>query len=354
MLHSNQCYICTFNIRTAVVHDTQWQQQKKHQSKSSQPRNNNNSNNYQHLPDGDNGDGIRNPHPKHLVPDKYWAQRKRLFAKYDEGIQIEHGEMWYSITPECIATHVASRVVDTVQSRKKKKKDDDDDDTANNPMVVVDAFCGCGGNTIAFGLKDNVKVIAVDNDLNRLRMAANNAKVYGVHHENVVFVHADVLDVLSSYSKGVRCRKVSGGSTEETSCGYRIGGLGLLPECIDAIFLSPPWGGMGYNNDTFHPNSCIGIESHCNDGDVLITNGGQLFRMTAEAAFTDAKEGIVAYFLPRNVDGIALGHIAITSGIEHGKYEMEQNVVNGKVKTVTAYFGHSLDPSTLNLNASKG
>ena len=247
--------------------------------------------------------------------------------------------------------HVASRVVDAIQSCKKREEDGDD--TARNCMVVIDAFCGCGGNTIAFGLKDNVKVIAVDNDLNRLRMAANNAKVYGVHPENVVFVHADVLDVLCSYRKGVRCMKLQDGTTDELSSGYRIGGLELLPGSIDAIFLSPPWGGMDYNNDTFHPNSCIGIESHCNDGDdVLITNGGQLFQMTAKAAFTDSKEGVVAYFLPRNVDGIALGQIAVASGIEHDKYELEQNVVNGKVKTVTAYFGHSFESSTLNnLNA---
>eukprot|EP00956_Cyclotella_meneghiniana_P023213 scaffold44750_cov47-Cyclotella_meneghiniana.AAC.2 len=63
--------------------------------------------------------------------------------------------------------------------------------------------------------------------------------------------------------------------------------------------------------------------------------------MTAKAAFTDSKEGVVAYFLPRNVDGIALGQIAVASGIEHDKYELEQNVVNGKVKTVTAQMDSS-------------
>ena len=66
-------------------------------------------------------------------------------------------------------------------------------------VVIINAFCGCGGNSIAFarlneragkkgrGDEDpqhrrddaapRVKVIAVDNNLSRLKMAANNAAV---------------------------------------------------------------------------------------------------------------------------------------------------------------------------------
>jgi hypothetical protein len=39
---------------------------------------------------------------------QYWAQRYRLFSRYDEGIQLDE-ESWYSVTPEKIAEHIAER-----------------------------------------------------------------------------------------------------------------------------------------------------------------------------------------------------------------------------------------------------
>jgi hypothetical protein len=39
---------------------------------------------------------------------QYWAQRYRLFSRYDEGIQLDE-ESWYSVTPEKIAEHIALR-----------------------------------------------------------------------------------------------------------------------------------------------------------------------------------------------------------------------------------------------------
>lgn len=310
----------------------QWQLQKKQKKPYQQ---------YRHLPNGDNGDGIVNPHPKHLVPDKFWAQRKRLFSKYDEGIQIEHGEMWYSVTPEVIANHVAERMVEMVQ----RECLDDTRIVKDREIVVLDVFCGCGGNAIAFARKNGVKVFAVDNDLTRLTMAANNARVYGVNEQDIVFVHADAVDVLRSFDKGSRCvDEASSSTTNQLASGYRISGLRSLPEKIDAIFLSPPWGGMSYDSyDTFDPISCIKIESRHDDGkNFTITNGGELFCMSSKAVFSKSKNGAIAYFLPRNVDGIALGQIAVSSNIKHDCYELEQNVVNGKVKTATAYFGHKL------------
>ncbi|KAL3803549.1 hypothetical protein HJC23_014097 [Cyclotella cryptica] len=330
---------------------TKWQKKKRKKFSSQQQQQQ-----YGHLPDGDNGDGILNPHPKEMVPDKFWAQRKRLFSRYDEGIQIEHGEMWYSVTPESIAKHVAKRMVQMVQQCRRLS---DTSARGHDGIVILDAFCGCGGNAIAFALANSVKVIAVDNDLTRLEMAANNARIYGIDEKDILFVHADVVDVLSSYSKGCkrtdntsRCENES--SEERTSpgnhhraSGYKISGLDSLPEMIDAVFLSPPWGGMDYDQkDDFDPVSSITVESKVKGQEnesTLVTNGGELFHMSAEAVFSNSnKEGVVAYFLPRNVNGIAVGQIAVTSGIEHECFELEQNVVNGKVKTVTAYFGRSL------------
>merc|ERR1711976_895969 len=89
---------------------------------------------------------------------KYWYQRHRLFSKYDEGIQIDSPESWFSITPEKIAMHLAERC----------KCD-----------VIVDAFCGVGGNTIQFA-KTCQKVIAIDIDPKKIEAAKINARVYGV------------------------------------------------------------------------------------------------------------------------------------------------------------------------------
>jgi trimethylguanosine synthase len=62
---------------------------------------------------------------------KYWYQRYRLFAKYDRGIKMDE-EGWFSVTPETIAEHQASRCP---------------------AGVVVDAFVGVGGNAIQFALR---------------------------------------------------------------------------------------------------------------------------------------------------------------------------------------------------------
>jgi len=42
-------------------------------------------------------------------------------------------ESWFSVTPEKIAAHIA--------------------DKCATEGVIVDAFCGCGGNTIQFAIK---------------------------------------------------------------------------------------------------------------------------------------------------------------------------------------------------------
>ena len=73
------------------------------------------------LPNGDCGDGIVNPFPKDEVEDKYWAQRKRFFSKFDNGIQLDK-ESWYSVTPEAIADHISKRMVKDIESSRKEEK----------------------------------------------------------------------------------------------------------------------------------------------------------------------------------------------------------------------------------------
>ena len=124
---------------------------------------------------------------------KYWHQRYRLFSRFDEGVRLDR-EGWFSVTPERIAQHIAERC---------------------RSDVIVDAFCGVGGNAIQFASTRRL-VIAVDICPERVRLARFNAGVYSVQ-DRIQFVVGDFFQVAP------RLR-------------------------ADAVFLSPPWGGPQYAN----------------------------------------------------------------------------------------------------------
>ncbi|MGH0146875.1 UNVERIFIED_CONTAM: hypothetical protein FKN15_039679 [Acipenser sinensis] len=126
---------------------------------------------------------------------KYWAQRYRLFSRFDEGVKLDH-EGWFSVTPEKIAKHIAVRAQESFHCD-----------------VIIDAFCGVGGNSIQFALAGK-KVIAIDIDPVRIALAQNNAEVYGVAGQ-IEFIQGDFM-LLASGLKA------------------------------DVVFLSPPWGGPDY------------------------------------------------------------------------------------------------------------
>ncbi|NXD68737.1 TGS1 synthase, partial [Eolophus roseicapillus] len=194
---------------------------------------------------------------------KYWAQRYRLFSRFDEGIKLDR-EGWFSVTPEKIAEHIAVRVSQSF-----------------NCDIIVDAFCGVGGNAIQFALTSK-RVIAIDIDPEKLNLARNNAEVYGVA-DQIEFVCGDFM-VLAADLKA------------------------------DVVFLSPPWGGPDYATaEIFNIKTMI-----CPDGYPFrkITNN-------------------IVYFLPRNAD---IDQVASLAG-PGGKVEIEQNFLNNKLKTITAYFG---------------
>ncbi|NXI23617.1 TGS1 synthase, partial [Sterrhoptilus dennistouni] len=193
---------------------------------------------------------------------KYWAQRYRLFSRFDEGIKLDR-EGWFSVTPEKIAEHIAVRVCQSF-----------------NCDIIVDAFCGVGGNAIQFALTSK-RVIAIDIDPEKLRLARHNAEVYGVA-EHIDFLCGDFM----ALAPGLRA---------------------------DVVFLSPPWGGPDYATaDIF-------------DIQTMICPDGYPFQITNN----------IVYFLPRNAD---INQVASLAG-PGGKVEIEQNFLNNKLKTITAYFG---------------
>ncbi|GJQ78943.1 hypothetical protein Trydic_g110 [Trypoxylus dichotomus] len=122
---------------------------------------------------------------------KYWLRRFSLFNRFDQGIKLDE-ESWYSVTPEEVAKHTAQRL---------------------KCNIIVDAFCGAGGNSIQFAQTCS-KVIAIDIDPKKIELARNNAQIYGVT-DRIEFIIGDFL---------VLCDKL----------------------IADVVFLSPPWGGPSY------------------------------------------------------------------------------------------------------------
>ena len=228
---------------------------------------------------------------KALGLEKYWFQRYRLFSKFDEGILILDEEGWFSVTPELIAAHIASRCAG---------------------RVVVDGFCGVGGNAIQFALKCE-KVIAIDISIQKIQCARNNARVYGVE-DKIVFIVGDFMKIAPVLR-------------------------------ADAVFLSPPWGGPEYlNADSFS------IES-------MPISGKEIY----EAAKTISDD--IAFYVPRNVNADEMLELAKVKGTRNGLLsssavaekkvdheeeegaeesvacEIEENKLNGKVKACTVYYG---------------
>eukprot|EP00871_Galdieria_phlegrea_P003207 jgi/Galph1/3888/GphlegSOOS_G2510.1 len=143
------------------------------------------------------GDKIESASPE--VHPKYLAQRFRLFSLFDEGIRLSDPESWYSVLPEKIAAHVASRC---------------------RCDVLADPFAGAGGSTIQFAKTCNF-VIAIDIVPSKVYDAKHNAQIYGVA-DKVDFIIGDAFQLFPGLAKKV-----------------------------DVMFLAPPWGGPDYENGDF-------------------------------------------------------------------------------------------------------
>ncbi|WRT69641.1 uncharacterized protein IL334_006630 [Kwoniella shivajii] len=217
---------------------------------------------------------------------KYFAQRRLYFPLYDHLPLLLDRTGWFSITPQPIAAHIAERCACD---------------------LIIDAFCGVGGNSIEFA-KTCERVIAIDNDLTRLKLARHNAFHHGVA-DRIEFIHGDFI----SFSKSFASR-----------------GKG---EVVDVVFLSPPWGGIDYLNT---PSATFPLSS------ILPIPGDDLFHITASLTPN------IAYYLPRNTDLKELSTLAKSlecvhendgNGRQREWVEVEEEWVGDKLKAITAYFG---------------
>jgi trimethylguanosine synthase len=178
-------------------------------------------------------------------------------------------ESWFSVTPERIAEHIAQRC---------------------QCDVIVDAFCGAGGNSIQFAIacqRGNttvikidldynlvlISVIAIDIDPEKIKIARHNAEVYGVA-DRIEFILGDFFQVAP-----------------------------LLK--ADVIFLSPPWGGPDYLKKKVCSVECYETELFIihlfpskvfNLGDLAAMNGRELYRVAKKVSTN------LVMYMPRNTN----------------------------------------------------
>ncbi|XP_045463488.1 uncharacterized protein LOC123673103 [Harmonia axyridis] len=194
---------------------------------------------------------------------KYWLKRFTLFRRFDQGIKLDE-ESWYSVTPELVAKNTAERC---------------------RTDVLVDGFCGAGGNAIQFALTCK-KVIAIDIDPKKIELAKNNAAVYGVL-DKIEFIVGDFFS-LAAEIKG------------------------------DVVFLSPPWGGPSYLSSKTYD-----LES--------------MLQPVPFSQLMDASKQIsqnIAVFLPKNSN---TSDVMKHAG-QNGFVEIEQNFINDHLIGITVYY----------------
>ncbi|KAK6336633.1 hypothetical protein TWF718_009429 [Orbilia javanica] len=204
----------------------------------------------------------------------YWHQRYSLFSLWDEGIWITD-EGFYSVTPESVAKKIAQHILPP---------------NLGKPRIILDAFCGVGGNAIQFALSPQCeRVIALDHDEATIECAKHNARIYGVE-DKIEFVKADFFEFTKNWKGDVE---------------------------LGAVFLSPPWGGPSYKHD-----EVFNLEH--------MTYGGAEIYAAARRISPD-----LVLYLPRNGD---LNQIA--------KYDPEaKNIkvvhycLQSRSKAICAFFG---------------
>ena len=136
-------------------------------------------------------------------------------------------------------------------------------------------------------------VIAIDIDPVKIDLARNNAEIYGVV-DKIEFICGDFLQLASSLKANV-------------------------------VFLSPPWGGPDYATAEIFDISTM-----------MSPDGFEIFRLSQKITNN------IVFFLPRNAD---IDQVASLAG-PGGQVEIEQNFLNNRLKTITAYFGDLIRRST--------
>jgi len=204
------------------------------------------------------------------IDEKYWKRRYNFFSRFDDGIAMDP-ESWFEVTPETIARHIADRMGECRR--------------------ICDATAGIGGNAIQFALTPRTTVFCVDIDAERLKKCKHNAGVYGV----------------------------------ENSVRIQVGNfLEVEPSRVDAVFISPPWGGPTHLDS---PSFSLGDVEGCDIAG--------MFRRACCAWSRN-----VVLYLPRHTDLNELVVLAAHHG--YGSFEVEKIYFaypERHLKLIVVYFG---------------
>lgn len=274
-------------------------------------------------------------HPSTFPPNtrKYWRHRFSLFSLYSSGCLLDE-QSWYSVTPECVAFRIAKRCA--------------------TDRVIVDLFAGAGGNAIQFAMTCN-KVLAVELDPVKLRLARWNAKVYGVE-DRIQFVDGDSMELLEKLQKWRKEKRKDGSGDEELWKGITAADS----DAVEVVFLSPPWGGVDYAQPTTTitstaddpaPSTSTSAALVYSLSSILPIDGVELFSRVCSAFDTTN----IAYYLPRNTSLDQLSHLEKLITTRHNsepdtsavtkanksRAKVEYQYVNygSKLSSLTAYYG---------------
>lgn len=133
---------------------------------------------------------------------KYWKNREKLFSQINTSNIHLTRELWFSVTPELIAKFTA-RFVRTCLPEAK---------------VIMDVFCGGGGNSIQFAMYFP-KVYGIDYSMEHLYCTYKNSQAYQV--DDRLWLKYGSWHKISKAGKFKKLK-------------------------IDCVFASPPWGGPNY------------------------------------------------------------------------------------------------------------
>jgi trimethylguanosine synthase len=217
---------------------------------------------------------------------KYFIQRYDLFSRYDEGV-VFTPDSWYGVTPEAIAKAIANEALAS----------------PDGSGIIVDAFGGIGGNSIAFALAKKWKrVIAFETDLESIRAAKVNAAIYGVEAD-IEWIHGDFFELSKEH---------------------------LSNETVDIVFMSPPWGGVDYKHEDVFDLEYMEPYS-------LVDLGVGAMNLAPQYGFV--------LFLPRSSDLCQLaGHVNAEHVVKAVNY-----CINGASKALCVYFINAASPTSSKL-----
>lgn len=169
---------------------------------------------------------------------KYWAQRQKLFSKYDEGIVLTK-ELWFSVTPENIAKYIAEFIGSKFETK----------------FQILDTFCGGGGNIVQLLNLKECKVYGVDINETHLQCTKSNAIVY--HGSEDV-------------KNRLKLMKIDWNCLDEETDEESVKNIRELKKMnMDCVFGSPPWGGPEYiKSDVYDLETMLqpcGLSKHLKD-----------------------------------------------------------------------------------------